>query len=76
MFDTVSWDFMDKLFDSLASESNGEGALTYWSTARFSIIINGKPEDFFSQDLGTLTRGSPLSSSLFFGSGYSYYMRD
>lgn len=58
-FDTVSWSFMDRLFEKYGFNVKWRRWLsTCSSTARFSILINGKSEDFFKSTRG-LRQGDP-----------------
>ena len=65
VFDHVSWDFLMYMLQCNGfSEKWRKRILFYISIVRFSILINGSPEDFFGNSRG-LCQGDPLSLLLF-----------
>lgn len=68
-FDTVSWDFIDIPFWKFGFSATWRHWLcTCWFKARFSVLLNGKPEDFFHSSRG-LSKGSFIPSYFCFGYG-------
>lgn len=64
-FDSVSWNFIDFILDKFGfGQKWRQWFRTCWSTASFSVLLNGSPGDMFKSSRG-LRQGDPLSPMVF-----------
>ncbi|GJV39734.1 RNA-directed DNA polymerase, eukaryota, reverse transcriptase zinc-binding domain protein [Tanacetum coccineum] len=64
-FDSISWNYLDHILDSLGFGLKWHSWIkTYLSSSRASILVNGSPTSKFSINRG-LRQGDPLSLFLF-----------